>query len=128
MKNILFVLISLQTLISCAQTTTNKGEELTKNIAESVSKSEFKTKMSSLTTYQLIDVRTPAEYAAGTIDNAINIDYLSEDFIERINALDKSIPVLMFCQSGGRSGKALKDFSANGFEIVYELKGGYGNW
>ena len=109
--------------LSCAQSSTD-SETVTKRI----SKSEFKEKMDSLEEYQLVDVRTPGEYQGGTIDNAVNIDYTSSDFEVRINELDKSTPVLIFCQAGGRSTKALKVFEQNGFEVVYELEGGYGNW
>ncbi len=104
------------------------GSDATENIAKKISKSEFKSQMESLETYQLVDVRTPGEYNGGTIDNAINIDYTAADFKDKINELDKSTPVLMFCQSGGRSAKALKIFAENGFSVVYELEGGYGNW
>ena len=128
MKGLFFSLITLVTLASCAQTTKNNGSDATGNIAQRITKEEFKSQMEALETYQLIDVRTPSEYNGGTIGEAINIDYTASDFTEKINALDKTIPVLMFCQSGGRSAKALKIFSSNGFAEVYELEGGYGNW
>ena len=45
-----------------------------------------------------------------------------------MNALDKDIVTLVYCKSGGRSGKAAKIMIELGFRIVYDLKGGYSNW
>ena len=128
MKGLFFSLIALVAFGSCAETTKEVGSSATDNIAQRITKDEFKSQMESLETFQLVDVRTPSEFSAGTIGDAINIDYNGDDFTDKINALDKSIPVLMFCQSGGRSAKALKIFADNEFTIVYELEGGYGNW
>ena len=44
---------------------------------------------------QLIDVRTPAEFAEGHLKNPKNIDFYSPDFALQIEALDKSIPVIL---------------------------------
>ena len=45
---------------------------------------------------QLIDVRTPAEFAEGHIENTKNIDFYSANFDLQIDALDKSIPVILY--------------------------------
>ncbi|WP_051568549.1 rhodanese-like domain-containing protein [Crocinitomix catalasitica] len=90
-----------------------------------VNKSEFKQYLSEHPDVQLIDVRTPGEYAGGTIEHAKNIDYNGADFKTEINKLDKSAPVLIFCMSGGRSGRALQLMDELGFEYVLELAGGY---
>lgn len=53
---------------------------------------------------QLVDVRQPNEYAAGTIKGAVNIDYLSPHFLEEaMQQLDRERPVYVFCRSGHRS-------------------------
>ncbi len=89
---------------------------------------DFKTKITADSTLQLVDVRTPEEFGAGSIGNALNINYLSENFSEKIQALDKSKPVYIFCRSGNRSGKAGKIMQQLGFKEVYDLQGGYLNW
>lgn len=77
---------------------------------------------------QLIDVRTPKEFAEGTIGNAQNIDYLAEDFSTNILALDKDQPVYVFCRSGNRSEQAREIMLDLGFTKVYDLDGGYNAW
>ena len=77
---------------------------------------------------QLVDVRTPAEYNGGTIGNAVNIDFLAGDFAAKIAELDKSKKTLIFCKSGGRSGKAGAQMEKMGFETIVDLSGGYSGW
>lgn len=90
---------------------------------------DYAKKMAELGEVQLIDVRTPGEYEAGHLDGAILIDFTKADFMERIEAqCDKRKPVMLYCQVGGRSGKALARLKAAGFEAVYDLQGGYAAW
>lgn len=77
---------------------------------------------------QLIDVRTPEEFDAGHIKNAKNIDYMNSNFKSEIAKLDKSKPVYVYCQAGGRSAKAANMFVEAGFKDIHDLKGGYGSW
>ncbi|WP_440879349.1 rhodanese-like domain-containing protein [Tenacibaculum sp. C7A-26P2] len=90
--------------------------------------SDLKTVLSTHSDIQLVDVRTPEEYAEGKINNAINIDVTSDNFEERVsNSLKKDSPVYLYCRSGGRSVIASKILINKGFE-VYNLEGGYINW
>ncbi len=76
----------------------------------------------------LIDVRTPEEFATGSIEGAVNIDFLAPDFADQIAKLEKDKPVYLFCKSGGRSGQAKPLFFDQGFTEVYNLIGGYTQW
>jgi rhodanese-related sulfurtransferase len=76
----------------------------------------------------LLDVRTPKETANGKIKNAKEIDVLDASFSTKIKQLDKSKPYLVYCRSGGRSVKACNILFKNGFEDLYNLKGGYNAW
>lgn len=76
----------------------------------------------------LIDVRTPHEYDSVHIENAININYLSNDFIQKVNALDKKTPVLIYCRSGKRSYNAMNKMIMEGFMRVYDMEGGLNQW
>ena len=77
---------------------------------------------------QVVDVRTPKEYAQGHIKGAVNIDYFSEDFETQFKQLDTSKKLYIYCRSGKRSSKSASRLEAMGFEDVYELEGGIINW
>ena len=77
---------------------------------------------------QLIDVRTPAEYAEGHIANSKNINITGEDFDEQVALLNKSKPVMLYCKSGMRSAKASLRLKELGFENITDLEGGFNNW
>lgn len=98
------------------------------HIAERISKAEFSNYLNEHKNVQLIDVRTPEEFAQGTIKGAKNINLHDPEFSAKIKALDRSVPVMIFCRSGGRSAQALEQIKPMGFTTVYELEGGYLNW
>lgn len=77
---------------------------------------------------QLIDVRTPEEFAAGHLPGARNINYYDDDFAAQMGKLDKSKPVLVYCAVGGRSGSAAGDLKSWGFTKIYDLEGGFKAW
>ncbi len=60
----------------------------------------------------ILDVRTSAEFAAGHIEGAINIDVEGMQFESGIAELDKSATIAVYCQSGRRSGIAELDKGA----------------
>ncbi|MCX7550342.1 rhodanese-like domain-containing protein [Xanthomarina sp. F2636L] len=77
---------------------------------------------------QLIDVRTPEEFKDGHIQDAINIDYYSEDFLKEFETLDKNKPLYLYCRSGNRSYKAAVKLKKMGFKDIYDLEGGILNY
>ena len=78
---------------------------------------------------QLVDVRTPGEYDAGHIDDAINIDIMNrETFTEKFDKFDKKKPIYIYCKLGGRSNKASKVLEELGFVTIYDFSGGYDEW
>ena len=89
---------------------------------------EFEEKLGATEAAQLVDVRTPGEYAGGTINNAVNIDYNGASFKEQIDALNKEEPIFVFCAKGGRSSAASKVCKELGFKTIYDLDGGYTAW
>ncbi len=76
----------------------------------------------------LLDVRTPAEFAAGHIAGAINIDVEASDFGDRISKLDESAHYAVYCRSGSRSAIAVQKMSSDGFKHVEDLSGGLLAW
>ncbi|WP_299184646.1 rhodanese-like domain-containing protein [uncultured Aquimarina sp.] len=77
---------------------------------------------------QLVDVRTPQEYAEGHIEGAINIDFSDENFETLISEVDKTKPVAVYCGRGGRSGKCSAYMKKAGFTKIYDLDGGITEW
>ncbi len=78
---------------------------------------------------QLVDVRTKGEVFQGYIGGAQHIDFMQWDaFTEEVKNLDKSQPVMVYCKVGGRSHKAAVYLTENGFEKVYDIKGGIDAW
>lgn len=76
----------------------------------------------------LIDVRTPAEYKAGKIKKAKNINVSSFNFMKDAEKLDKSKHLLVYCRSGARSARACNMLTKMGFEKVSNLVGGIQAW
>jgi len=75
----------------------------------------------------LIDVRTPKEYSDYHIPGAKMIDYKNDNFKTEFEKLDKKVPVLIYCRSGGRSGRAMKVLEKMDFK-VYNLDHGMIDW
>jgi rhodanese-related sulfurtransferase len=71
----------------------------------------------------VIDVRTPAEYAAGHIAGASNIDVEAPDFASRIASLDPEAAYLVYCRTGRRSAIAADQMEAAGFTDIVDAGG-----
>lgn len=78
----------------------------------------------------MIDVRTAKEFDFGHIPNSINMDYLAEDFLEKIENLDKEKTYLIYCRSGRRSIRVCTWMRNGGFDNhkVFNLDRGFGDW
>ena len=77
---------------------------------------------------QLVDVRTPEEFAEGHIPDALNINVMDENFIDlAISSLDRKRAVAVYCRSGRRSKTAAGELAKEGFKVV-ELEGGFLGW
>ncbi len=72
---------------------------------------------------QLIDVRTPGEYARGTVDGAINIPV--DDLRDRLDEVADD--VIVHCQVGLRGYLAARTLAQHG-RTVRNLDGGYRTW
>ena len=70
----------------------------------------------------LVDVRTPAEFAAGNVLGSVNIPL--DQVQNHLSKFKKHDPIIVFCKSGNRSGQAKAILEQNGFTNV--VNGG--NW
>lgn len=71
----------------------------------------------------LVDVRTPEEYALGTIDGAVNIPL--DDLRGRLGEIDRDSNVIVFCAVGLRGYLAQRILLGRGYRRVRNLAGGY---
>ncbi len=68
---------------------------------------------------QLVDVRNPHEYRHGALPGSVNIPLTAMQ--RAIKQLDKKTPVLLYCNSGQRSGMAKRLLEAYGFQLVHNI-------
>ena len=71
----------------------------------------------------IIDVRTPQEFNASHVEGAINIDYTTIGQQISKAGVTKDDKVMLYCQSGRRSGIALETLKGLGFSKVENLGG-----
>lgn len=72
---------------------------------------------------QVIDVRTPAEYAEGHLEGAVNIDVTAGDFGTQIAVLPADGDYVVYCRSGNRSAQAAAQMEDAGFTHVTDAGG-----
>ena len=68
---------------------------------------------------QLVDVRSPSEFAMGAIPGSLNLPLQAIYAAEQ--HLDKTKPVILYCASGMRSGQAMSVLAQMGFDEVHNL-------
>ena len=130
---ILPLLLLLASLAACQST---PAENTSSSNSEATSEQTTLPQKGSMTVAQLpafldanpetilLDVRTPGEIAGGKIEGAIELDYRSPDFQQKLQELDKEQTYVVYCRSGGRSGRTCQMMEAAGFSSYYNLEGG----
>ncbi|HET7922153.1 MAG TPA: rhodanese-like domain-containing protein [Gammaproteobacteria bacterium] len=83
---------------------------------------ELSAKLSGLT---VIDVREPAEFAAGHLPGAINIPRGLLEFKVETAIPDHDRALVLHCQGGGRSALATVALQELGYRNVVNLAGGF---
>lgn len=74
----------------------------------------------------LLDIRDAASFAAGHIEDSINVN---NDNVEAVIAhADKNKPLLVCCYHGNSSKGAADYFHGAGFTQSYSIDGGYEMW
>ncbi len=76
--------------------------------------------------FRIIDVREPMEIAQGSIPGAeaMPMSVLGS----RIGEIGQDNEVVFICRSGARSGQVCAYLAQNGYENVYNLRGGVIGW
>lgn len=133
----LITLILIPVLFSCSAQDDASNESESKS--EKVSIADTVAKVINLSALELnenfdadkhllLDVRTPEETSVSFIEGASFINFYDEDFQAKLNAMDKSKEVFVYCKGGGRSAKAAEMLIEKGFKKVYNLQGGIMSW
>ena len=126
MKRISILLLCAICMLACNSTSTTEKSTTKANFK--LSPAEFQTKLKSLGKVQLVDVRTPEEYAEGHLENSVNYNFYDDDFKAKLETLNPNMPVMVYCKSGGRSGKTYNQLKGMNFKEVYDMAGGYSLW
>ena len=74
----------------------------------------------------IIDVRTEAEFAQGSIQGAKHTPLHMLPLVA--DQLEKLKPVIIICRSGARSAQACAFLTSKGFNNVFNLRGGVMGW
>ncbi len=115
--------------VSCAQQNNNttEGAIAQANTATTLDAPAFKAAIEK-GGVQVLDVRTAPEFNSGHIAHALQANWTDlKEFEDRTQHLDKSTPVYIYCQAGGRSAAAQSYLVNKGYKVV-NLEGGMSNW
>ena len=74
---------------------------------------------------QVVDVREPSEFATGHVPGAASIPM--GQLVDRLSEIDRSKPVLVICQAGGRSSAMADVLRHHGFD-AHSVDGGTAAW
>lgn len=74
----------------------------------------------------LLDVREPAELDLAAVDGVLHIPM--GEIPSRLAELDATKPLVVMCHGGARSRRVAEFLAANGFDNVFNLKGGIDAW
>ena len=88
---------------------------------------ELKSMLDNNIDFILLDVRTNNEVLISKISNKSSHIPMN-DIPDRINEIDKSQEVIVYCKSGQRSARVCKFLENNNFLNTYNLKGGILAW
>ncbi len=121
MKLFFITFIYLSIILSSCQAQTSKNIQLLEAPA-------FAEKIKNTPNAQILDVRTPQEFAGDHIENAKNINWLNADFATNAATLDNTKPVFVYCKAGSRGNKAAAKLEEMGFTNIYDLQGGILKW
>ena len=121
MKKFITLLLSVLFLAGCALPA---GQEVS---YRQINMDEAITMMEEESSYIILDVRTPEEFADKHIPGAINIPNETINTEEIPELPDKDHLILVYCRSGNRSKQASEKLAALGYTNIVEF-GGINDW
>ena len=121
MKKFITLLLSVLFLAGCALPA---GQEVS---YRQINMDEAITMMEEESSYIILDVRTPEEFAKKHIPGALNIPNETIGTEEIPELPDKDQLILVYCRSGNRSKQASEKLVALGYTNIVEF-GGINDW
>ncbi len=118
MKKIIFAISGIIIIVALALAFS------TPKVGGLLGSNDFITKYINTPNAVLVDVRTPAEYDAGHIADAIDVDFENTNFSSDVKKLDPLKTYFVYCRSGNRSAQAIVVMKNSGIKNIYELQGG----
>jgi rhodanese-related sulfurtransferase len=113
----------LLTIIIISACTSSKDEGVKK-----INTEEMAALIASDQNIQIVDLRTPGEIAQGFIAKSVFINFSEGNLEEKFGALDKEKSLVIYCASGGRSGKASSIIEKLDFKSMYDYTDGFNGW
>lgn len=111
----LFILLFISTFLSSANISPTQARRLIDSNIDSPN-------------FHILDVRTYEEYKGMHLDESINLDYFSDQFIGIINMFNRDHTFLIYCRSGNRSASTQASMKEMGFTNLYNMLGGISLW
>jgi molybdopterin/thiamine biosynthesis adenylyltransferase/rhodanese-related sulfurtransferase len=94
----------------------------------SITPAQLKERISGGERFCLLDIREPHELEISRIRDVECINIPRHQILERMNELDTSREVVVFCRFGLQSLKAVRTLKENGFTKIHHLEGGINRW
>lgn len=88
-------------------------------------KEEYLQKIKETPNAYILDVRTRMEYNKEHIEGAQSMSLIGSSFDEKIELLDTTRTVFLYCETAHRSPIATMKLKRVGFTKIYDLKNGY---
>lgn len=107
------------------------AQDLVAAAKQQIQEIDTATAQSQLGSSLVLDVREPAEFAAGHLPGAVNIPRGVLEF--KIDSHpdfqgQQQAPIVVYCQTGGRSALATQALNQLGYEKAVSMAGGFKAW
>ncbi len=107
------------------------AQDLVAAAKQQITEIDTATAQGQLASSLILDVREPAEFAAGHLPGAVNIPRGVLEF--KIDSHPdfqgkQQAPIVVYCQTGGRSALATHALNQLGYEKAVSMAGGFKAW
>ena len=93
-----------------------------------ITPTELKQRLDDRDPIVLVDVREPHEYAIADLPEVGQKRIPMREVLNRVDELDPETEIVLYCRSGARSGRVAAALMQQGFDRVWNLKGGLLKW